>query len=255
MSSLAARGIGDEECHVWWARLGVAEDIPSGLLDREERDRIAGFRRAEDRARAALSSALSRTVLARLAGVRPADLVFVRRCPRCGGRHGKPWLSGPGAELQFSVSHAGDVVGLAVTRRGPVGIDVEPLDGARVGPWLDDAALSPSERQELRASSGADPMWARALVWTRKEALLKASGYGLIVDPAQVRVSAARLPPALCGWDHAPSRPTAATLRDLDPGPQHVASLAVLAPGAFNVVEHKVHPVPTVGSGVATGTK
>ena len=63
---------------------------------------------------------------------------------------------------------------------------------------------------------------------TRKEALLKATGDGLAVAPATITVTPPDAPPALVAWTAAPPLASAAHLFDLDPGPGHVASLAVL---------------------------
>ena len=93
----------------------------------------------------------------------PAGLVFDRTC-RCGEPHGKPTLDGGPA---FSLTHAGAVVGVAVLGGGPVGLDVEPV---RVLPDLDAMAR--------HVGAPAEPA-AFFRAWTRKEALLKATGDGL----------------------------------------------------------------------------
>ena len=101
------------------------------LLDETERERLPRFRQAADRARYLAAHALTRLVLAGIVGEAPAALRFDRTC-RCGEQHGKPTLpGGPG----FSLTHAGDLVGVAV-HDGPVGLDVE-----RARPLADLAAL------------------------------------------------------------------------------------------------------------------
>lgn len=86
------------------------------------------------------------------------------RCPRCGStEHGQPFAEGVRG---LSLSHAGGFT-LAVRADGPVGIDHEPL-GASVPP---DVAAHPSET--------GDPL----MLWVRKEAILKAVGLGLQIDP------------------------------------------------------------------------
>ena len=66
--------------------------------------------------------------------------------------------------------------------------------------------------------------------WTRKEALLKATGDGLAVDPATITVTPPEAPPALVAWSATPPLEADVHLFDLNPGPGHVASLAVLGP-------------------------
>ena len=72
--------------------------------------------------------------------------------------------------------------------------------------------------------------------WTRKEALLKATGDGLRVAPAALTVTPPDAPPALVAWEATAPLAAAAHLFDLSPGSGHVASLAVLGP-RLGVVE------------------
>jgi 4'-phosphopantetheinyl transferase len=106
---------------------------------------------------------VSRTLLSGLL----REATFVSRCPRCGGEHGRIRVSG--AEAAVSVSYAGGWA-VAVVAEGcaRAGIDVVEADAG----GLD------------RVLPGAD---ARA--WARVEAVLKADGRGLDVDPARVQVT------------------------------------------------------------------
>jgi len=65
-----------------------------------------------------------REILARYLGLPANELRFER------GRHGKPRLATPGAELGFNLSHSGSVALVAVARR-EVGIDVERIRSKR----------------------------------------------------------------------------------------------------------------------------
>ena len=94
----------------------------SGLLDDHERERLTRFRRPADRARYLAAHALARLVLGG-SGRTAAALRFDRTC-RCGAAHGRPVLpGGPG----FSLSHSGDLVGVAVRPGAAVGLDVEQV--------------------------------------------------------------------------------------------------------------------------------
>ncbi|MGX6449922.1 4'-phosphopantetheinyl transferase family protein, partial [Patulibacter sp. S7RM1-6] len=150
------------------------------------------------------------------------------RAPQRGGT-GRPVV--PGTPLPLSIAHAGALVLVAVAADGrPVGIDVEGgPDAARiVGPELEDAAATPAERAALRALPAAAGADAFLTLWTRKEAVLKATGRGLTVPmtaletgfdaDVRVRATAPPLPPA-----------DAIALADLDAGaPGYRAALAIL---------------------------
>ena len=198
---------------MWWARRVDPDRAPGlvALLDGAEVERLHRFRRPADRARYLAAHALTRLVLADVVARAPADLAFDRTC-RCGEQHGKPTLrGGPG----FSLTHAGDLVGVAV-HDDPVGLDVE-----QERPLSDLAAMaahacSPTE-------TAADPA-AFFTLWTRKEALLKATGDGLATPMSSITLG----PSGLVGWV-GPGAPHAPVwLRDLRPAPGYLAAVAGL---------------------------
>jgi 4'-phosphopantetheinyl transferase len=203
-------------CTVWWAAPVDPDDAPSlvTLLDGHERERLTRLRRAADRGRYLAAHALVRLALGG-DGTTAAALTFDRTCA-CGEPHGKPVLpGGPG----FSLSHAGDLVGVAVCPDGAVGLDVEQLR-----PLTDLAAMaghvhSPAEL----ARHGTPDQETFFRAWTRKEALLKATGEGLAEPMAAITLAPDG---AVVEWaGHGPF-----WLRDLTPAPDHPA--AVAGPGA-----------------------
>ncbi|GAC1382183.1 MAG: hypothetical protein NVSMB48_11910 [Marmoricola sp.] len=83
----------------------------------------------------------------------------------------------------MSLSHAGGVT-LAAVADGPIGIDHEPL-GADISLQV---VAHPSETGDALA------------LWVRKEALLKATGLGLQVDPTSFWLDAAGRPSPIEGY-------------------------------------------------------
>jgi 4'-phosphopantetheinyl transferase len=201
-------------CHVWWGRPGALARGAGGLLDVVERQRLAALRRPADRDRFAAACAVARLALAAYLDRRPDAVALDRTCSTCGRPHGKPRLAGPApAPLELSVSHAGARVAVAFTVGAPVGVDVEVLRPDLPVGELAPQVLSADELRALdRLAAAARPRFLLER-WTRKEAILKALGVGLAVPPAGVDVSA-------------PAPPL--TLRELHPGPGHLASLAVV---------------------------
>uniref|UniRef100_UPI000A3F72D0 4'-phosphopantetheinyl transferase family protein n=1 Tax=Cellulosimicrobium cellulans TaxID=1710 RepID=UPI000A3F72D0 len=103
--------------------------------------------------------------------------------------HGKPELAAAlAAGLHVSVSTAPGLLAVAVSDEGPVGVDVESVAAVGAAP-VADVLLHPRE-------AAAGPR-ALARTWVRKEALLKATGHGLVVPPAELVVAGPDEPPAL----------------------------------------------------------
>jgi 4'-phosphopantetheinyl transferase len=213
-------------CTVHWASPLSPDAAPGlvALLDDIEHDRLARFRRPADRARYLAAHALARVVLGELLDV-PAAAVEIDRTCRCGEQHGRPVVRGPGrldAAPGFSLTHAGDLVGVAVWSAGPVGLDVEQVRGLTD---LAGMARHVGSPVELARSSRVTPETFFA-TWTRKEALLKAVGVGLSAPMAGITLDG----PSVADWsgEHAPDGPV--WLRDLRPAAGYAA--AVAGPGA-----------------------
>jgi len=109
-------------------------------------------------------------------------------CAHCGSdSHGALLVDVPRGQspAYVSVTRIPGLIIAAATRRGPVGIDAETIERmSRAG--SDDVALHPEERTTLAQLPPDDHDLARTVSWTRKEALLKATGHGLRVAPATV---------------------------------------------------------------------
>lgn len=209
-------------CTVHWASPVSPQLAPRlvDLLDGLERDRLARFRRTADRARYLAAHALTRIVLGEVLDV-PAAAVEIDRTCRCGDQHGKPVVRGPGRLAPvpgFSLTHAADLVGVAVWPGGPVGLDVEHI---RVMSDLVGMARHVGSPAEL---GRADPVTPEAFfaTWTRKEALLKAVGTGLSTPMETITLDG----PHVEDWtgEHAPDGPM--WLRDLRPVPGYAAAVA-----------------------------
>jgi 4'-phosphopantetheinyl transferase len=134
---------------------------------------------------------------------------------------------------------------VAATAAGPVGVDLE-RSGATSFEGFDGVALTSAERTEVGRCAPAAQARARAVYWVRKEAVLKATGYGLALDPAALEVSAPHLPAALTAWHADQAPPPQVQLTDIPVGDDRVAAVAVLAPMPCRV---DLQPPPGSGWG------
>ena len=177
--------ISDGELHIWKSRLPAEDNGWQDWLSPDELARGDRFQFAPDRRMFHYSRSLLRRILGNYLKVFPARVAFLYT------EFGKPYLpdAAEGRQLEFNLSHSGETVCIAVTRAVPVGIDVEKV---KPSPDLDQVAerfFSAGERQDLASLTGQTKVAAFYRCWTRKEALIKASGEGLSMPLDQFRVS------------------------------------------------------------------
>jgi 4'-phosphopantetheinyl transferase len=210
---------------VWWSAPIPDRGEPPALLDDVERERWASLRRPADRAEFAAGRVLARRAVGVLLGVEPSEIALHARCPICGGAHGKPVVVGR-PEIGLSIAHAGERVGVAVADGAQVGLDIEcevPLsDPLNPGAGV----LHPLELDHLAALPPTLRAPAFLRCWTRKEAVLKATGQALTTAMDALQVSAPDEPPSVLRWPG--GSPREVRLHDLDPGPGYAACVAAL---------------------------
>ncbi len=141
-----------------------------------------------------------------------------RACPRCGSSdHGPPRVVG--APVWASVSRAGGLLAVAVGDGGPVGVDIETPRAASVA-TVAQVALHPDERLD-------DDVQATR-TWVRKEAVLKALGLGLTVDPRRLRVAGPDEAGRVLGWEGGGIPTDPVWLADLPADPRWAGAVAVV---------------------------
>ena len=131
---------------------------------------------AHAQSRSLLGIALACALLGRASGrrVEPAQMRY--------SANGKPYVAGL---AQFSIAHAGAWVLCAMSSHGAVGVDIEPLRALAALPrWH--GVFDEHERRAARSASAA------LLIWTAKEAALKAAGARFSELP-RVQVRGARV--------------------------------------------------------------
>jgi 4'-phosphopantetheinyl transferase len=198
----------------------------AGYIDEFERgrDRRLSDASARRRARRHRLQASARAALARYLGVEPPDLRLVR------APAGQPRLDG--RRLVLSLSYADDLVLVAVSPdvRLGLGVDVERYDPDL---RLDEVAAVACADQEASALAAVPEHASRQgrllRMWTAKEAVLKAAGVGLRLDPVEVvtlveddRVAVQAVPASLGSADQW-------WLAAVDPTAEHVGTVAVAA--------------------------
>jgi 4'-phosphopantetheinyl transferase len=174
---------------VWRIALDSAQppDAPMvAQLSDAERDRAARFATDALRNRWLHGHVAMRAILARELGIPPRDIAYVT------GEHGKPLLAWHGPPpLDFSFSDVESIALLAVSRGGPVGVDVETIrENVAITP-ISESRFAIAERDAVRDATDADRAACFYRIWTRKEAALKAIGVGLAQGLARFAVPVA----------------------------------------------------------------
>ncbi|HEV3341617.1 MAG TPA: 4'-phosphopantetheinyl transferase superfamily protein [Pirellulales bacterium] len=220
--------LAEDEVHLWRIATDRPCELPNlrELLAVDERAKAHRFRFDRDRRRSIVRRAALRQIIGRYLDVSPAELSF------CYGPQGKPLLAAPFCEagLEFNLSFSGETALCAVARQ-PLGVDLERYR------MIEDAGLvakhffTPAEISLQNGADDANRVFLRH--WTRKEALIKATGSGLSVALSSFDVS--WLPdgaPRQVTLADADGRPTTWYLRDLAPAPDELAALATALPDA-----------------------
>jgi 4'-phosphopantetheinyl transferase len=127
---------------------------------------------ADDGLGARRDEAWLRPLLAAHVGCAPERLVLRR------GAHGKPYLDEPAA-FEFNLSHSRGAALLGLSRRQPIGVDIETSRRERPVLELARRFFADSEADALAAIAASERQAAFLRLWSCKEAVVKADGRGI----------------------------------------------------------------------------
>ncbi|WP_213290394.1 4'-phosphopantetheinyl transferase superfamily protein [Bradyrhizobium sp. sGM-13] len=166
---------------IWTVNLDCSSGDLS-LLSTSERVRADRLKRPQDRDRSLRAHCALRHILALQLGCDPRHIEFDTTAA------GKPMLARPAQGLQFNLSHSGRHGLIAAAKDRCVGVDIEvrrPITDP-LGVTLQIA--TPREARLLKQLPTSQVLSSFFDLWTRKEAVLKALGRGLFIDPREVEV-------------------------------------------------------------------
>lgn len=237
---------------MWWARPAVETARLLSLLDGVERDRHAAYHRTIDQARFLAGRVVGKALIAERLGVEPGRVRLDSTCSDCGRTHGKPKVVRPDGFPadrtlpEMSISHSGDRIAVAVTDGLPVGVDVEQEREVQVEDLVR-MTLSADELPTFTGVPSADRDAAFFTIWSRKEAVLKATGRGLSIAMTKVTVTPWDAPPRVLASRSSEVDVAALRMAQLDAGSGYRACVAVLAGPDFPadgwVTEHDADPL------------
>lgn len=162
------------------------KDLISRYLDfknyisHEELLRASRFHFDKDKDTYIFCHALLRLILSDRLKKKPLDILFIN------GLHNKPGLMGN--PMYFNITHTRDAFAFATSKNFHVGIDLEKVSREIDFISIIETYFSKRER-EFILHSQSEAKNRFFLLWTRKEALLKALGTGIISNLTQVEAS------------------------------------------------------------------
>jgi 4'-phosphopantetheinyl transferase len=164
--------------HIWRATLDLSSrDIRffDENLSIDERIKAGHFRFDRDRNRYIVSFGILKSILGLYIGVEPGSVRISY------GNHGKPRLSDADGKrnIHFNLSHSEELAIYVFARDYEVGVDIERIRELPEMNQIVDHYFSASERKVFLEMPSDKRRKAFFYCWTRKEALIKAVGYGL----------------------------------------------------------------------------
>lgn len=174
------------EVEVFYAK---TKELSSGYTDfrnyvtHDEKMRANKFHFDEDRETYLSCHALLRLILSRKLNKKPSEISFINEI------NNKPGLMG--GNMYFNITHTREAFAFAISKYFYVGIDLEKVNRNVDFTSIIETYFSNHEREYILESK-TEARNRFFLLWTRKEALLKALGIGIISDLPLIEVSGER---------------------------------------------------------------
>jgi 4'-phosphopantetheinyl transferase len=150
------------------------------ILRPAEHERYARFRHDADRQMFLIGRVMARAIVGQALGMAPHDW------PWREGRRGRPEIDLADCPVSFNLAHSAGLVVCALSRLGPVGVDVEHRFRTPLERTLVARCCAMDEAADVDAHGDG---WRDHFLkyWTLKESYLKAVGLGISVPLAEVR--------------------------------------------------------------------
>lgn len=171
----------ENEVHVWHFQLdqdNLAEFEP--IISADEQKRANRFRFEKDRNRFIVGRGILRKIIGNYLQIKPSQVQFSYH------QFGKPFLD---SNLKFNLSHSGNFALLAITQNWEIGIDIEQTNPHFIDNGVISLCLTEIEKAHFYALFQNAQIEFFFDCWTKKEAYLKANGFGLSVSPNKIETS------------------------------------------------------------------
>jgi 4'-phosphopantetheinyl transferase len=174
------------EVHVWRASLEIGSDtllVCRQSLSLEERARADRFHFDDHRRRFIAARGILRHLLGGYTGTAASDVQFDY------GPHGKPSVRQAETTIRFNLSHSGELMVAALSSTAELGVDIEKDDRQIPATDISKRFFTPEEHAEVQQEQAEQRTGIFLRYWTAKEAVMKATGLGLSLDPAKIAIA------------------------------------------------------------------
>jgi len=173
----------EKQVDIWKISVGDCNFMPKNILSKDELLKASRFLHPKDHDSFICRRTALRLLLSRYTNISPPEIEFIA------GKNKKPELRSESNKLRFNVSHSGELILIAISDT-EIGVDVERIETGFN--YTDILKHSFSEHEISRIQQAADTREQFFRLWTRKEALTKASSKGLDDELRDI--------PCLDGW-------------------------------------------------------
>lgn len=225
------------QIHVWYAlidRTQVELSDFEKILSPKEIDRARRFRRVSDRERYLARQGILRRLLSQYLNCNPSFIEIDRDV------NGKPYLAARMGldNLQFSESDSDNMGAFAFSRSSRLGVDIEKIREFPDMLEIVEQHFGQREKHKVRSCPQNQRLILFYRFWTRKEAILKAQGEGLLKALNCIDVATDE--------DRGPWRVKVAgepvveeySVMDIDGPPTFAAAVAVAGPAVEISIQH-----------------
>ncbi len=176
-------GRSKKQVDLWKIKVQDHSTLPEKILSKDELLKASRFLHIKDRDSFISRRTALRILISRYTDIPASEIEFIT------GKNKKPELKSGSNKIRFNVSHSGELILIAISNT-EIGVDIERIETSFNYADILQHSFSGQEISHIEQAADKRNLFFR--LWTRKEALTKASSKGLDDELREI--------PCLDGW-------------------------------------------------------